>query len=236
MLRQIEFLASDAGGLIPLYWDMQGCVSYADLGRCLADAVRDHLVRFALLGLSPALADEQDALTLLTHVRRLAVRANGELLLLCDEPEALLGIAAKEPAAQRLHRVLTGGAGVRSVMASTCAIYRFYGAGIEPTSPFLGGFDMSHTVGSLAATDARKLILRSQAPAGRMKAPAAVTSAIKDATNNHPLLLQLLCSRLLLEDGSLRMPSDTDLRADSMIASFLSMISGTGPRQIANCS
>jgi len=54
-----------------------------------------------------------------------------------------------------------------------------------------------------------------------MKAPAAVISAIKDATNNHPLLLQLLCSRLLLEDGSLRMPSDTDLRVDSMIASFL---------------
>jgi len=224
LLRQIEFLASDAGHLIPLYWDMQGCVSYADLGRCLADAVRDHLVRFAPLGLPPALADEQDALTLLTHIRRLAVRANRELLLLCDEPEALLEIAANEPAAmQRLHRVLTGGAGVRSVMASTRAIYRLYDVCRDwPTSPFLGGFDMSHTVGSLAATDARKVILRTQAPrGGRIKATAAVLSAIKDATNNHPLLLQHLCSRLLLEDGTLRLPSDADLRVDSMIAGFL---------------
>jgi len=46
-------------------------------------------------------------------------------------------------------------------------------------------------------------------------------AAIKDATNNHPLLLQLLCSRLLDENGELRMPDESDLYVDSMVASFL---------------
>ncbi len=200
LLRQLEFLAPRTGRLVPLYWSLEGCESYADLGRGLADAVRDNLERLAGLGVSPALAAEEDALTLLTHLRRLSTRAHTVLLLLCDETEALLPIARGAPAAmQRLHRLLTGGAGMRTIMASTREAYRLYDVCRDwPTSPFLAGFDMSNTLGSLAPADAKNLIIQSQAPrGGRIKAAAAAISAIKDATNNHPLLLQLLCSRLL---------------------------------------
>lgn len=224
LLRQLELVAPLHGALIPLYWNLEGCASYADLGAALADALRDHLERFAPLAITSALADEADALTLLAHLRRLATRGHAELLLLCDETEALLPIATAEPAAlQRLHRTLTGGAGLRTVMVSTREVYRLYDiCRAWPTSPFLAGFDMSHTLGSLEPADARKLILQSQAPRGsKVKAGAAVISAIKDATNNHPLLLQLLCARLLQEDGSLALPDAAALRVDSMIASFL---------------
>ena len=224
LLRQIELLTPRRGRLVPLHLDMQGCRSYADLGCTLAEVVRDHPDRFSPLGLPVSLADEEDALTLLAQLRRMVARSGRELLLLCDETEALLDIAANEPAAmQRLHRLLTAGAGVRSVMASTRKIYRFYDVCRDwPTSPFLSGFDMAHMLGSLSGTDARSLIIQSHAPrGGRIKATAAVIAAIKDATNNHPLLLQLLCSRLLGEDGELRMPDDADLYVDSMVASFM---------------
>jgi hypothetical protein len=224
LLRQLELLAVRRERLIPLYWDLQGCASYAELGGTLVEAMADHADRFAPLGYGPALADEKDALTLLGHLRRLATRHSRELLLLCDETEALIGICEREPAAmQRLHRALTGGAGARTVMASTREIYRLYDICRDwPTSPFLGGFDMSITLGSLSPADAKNLILQTQAPrGGRIKAPAGAIAAVRDATNNHPLLLQLLCSRLLCDDAALRVPNDADLRVDSMVASFL---------------
>jgi hypothetical protein len=224
LLRQLELLAARGERLTPLHWDMQGCASYAELGVSLAEAVADHADRCAPLGPPSTFADERDALTLLAHMRRLAARGGRELLLLCDETEALIGICEREPAAmQRLHRALTGGAGVRAVMASTREIYCLYDICRDwPTSPFLGGFDMSITLGSLGPADAKSLILQTQAPrGGRIKAPAAAVAAIRDATNNHPLLLQLLCARLLCDDGTLRVPGDADLRVDSMVASFL---------------
>lgn len=224
LLRQLEHLAGHRPPLVPLYWSLEGCTSYADLGRTLAEAVRDNPERLRALGAGTALADEEDALTLLAHLRRLATRGQAELLLLCDETEALLPIAAGEPGAmQRLHRLLTGGAGMRAVLASTREVYRLYDICRGwPTSPFVAGFDMSRTLGSLAAFDAKNLILQSQAPrGGRVKAAAATIAAIKDATNNHPLLLQLLCSRLLCPDGTLALPDDAALSVDSMVAGFL---------------
>ncbi len=169
LLRHLELTASQDGRLVPLYWSLEGCASYAELGRSLAELVRDNLERLAALGLTASLASEEDALTLLTHLRRLATRSQTELLLLCDETEALLPIAAAEPRAmQRLHRLLTGGAGLRVVLASTREVYRLYDICRGwPTSPFLAGFDMSHTLGSLEPADAKNLIVQSQAPAGR---------------------------------------------------------------------
>ncbi len=192
LLRQLELLAGRRGRLVPVYWDMQGCASYAELGATLAEVVADHADRFAPLGLPPALTDEKDALTLLAHLRRLVTRGGRELLLLCDETEALIDICQREPEAmQRLHRALTGRAGVRTVMASTREIYRLYDICRDwPTSPFLGGFDMSITLGGLSPADAKNLILQTQAPrGGRIKAPAAAVAAIRDATNSHPALL-----------------------------------------------
>ena len=223
LLRQLELLAAAGDRYVPLFWDMQGCDSFACIGGYLSDAVRDLPERFEPLGVTDAMLDEGDPLVLLGILRRLARRAGRELLLLGDETEALIGAVRDEPeTAQRFHRQLTGGVGLRVVFASTRQIYRMHDVCCDwPTSPFLSGFDMSQTLGSLEPEAAVALIFQAQAPEEcRVNVAADVVDAIVRATNNHPYLLQLLCSRLFREDGTLRLPSDEDLRLDPILAGF----------------
>jgi DNA-binding Lrp family transcriptional regulator len=223
LLRQLEYLASAEDHLIPLYWDMQGGDTLKRLGQYLADAIRDYSERFEALGLSPAALFEEDVFALLPLLRRLALRADRELLLLCDETEVLIEIAGKEPEAmQRLHRELTGGAGLRVVATSTRAIYQLHDVCRDwPTSPFLAGFDMSQTLGSLSPYSAHALITQAQAPeAERVRAAPDVVGAISDYTNNHPYLIQLLCARLFQPEGWLRPVTADDLHVDPLLKGF----------------
>lgn len=223
LLRHLETLALQGEQLVPLVWDMQGCGNFACLGRYLADAVQENAERFASLGMTDVLMKEEDVLALLGNLRRLALRAGKELLLLCDETEVLVNIARDEPEAmQRLHRLLTGGAGLRVAITSTRQIYRMHDVCRDwPTSSFLAGFDMSHTLGSLAAPAAQALIRQTQAPEGEQVHVAQESvAAISYATNNHPLLLQLLCSRLFQEDRTLRPVAEEDLRVDRLMGGF----------------
>ena len=223
LLRQLELLAAAGDRYVPIYWDMQGCESFTCMGGYLSDAVRDHLERFEPLGVTEAMLDAEDPLALLSSLRRLARRAGRELLLLGDETETLIAAARDEPEAmQRFHRQLTGGAGLRVVFASTRQIYRMHDVCRDwPTSPFLSGFDMSQTLGSLEPKAAEALILQTQAPEdSRVRAATEVVGAIAQATNNHPFLLQILCSRLFVEDGTLWFFDEEDLRADPILAGF----------------
>ncbi|MGQ9490608.1 MAG: hypothetical protein ACUVR4_10610 [Anaerolineae bacterium] len=221
LLRQLELLATTGGRLVPLYWDMQGCNSFACLGRYLADALRDRAAIFEPLGVTQALMDEEDPLALLVNLRRLATRAGRELLLLCDETEVLINIAVAEPEAmQRLHRQLTAGVGLRTVMTSTRQIYQMHDVCHDwPTSPFLSGFDMSLTLGSLEPEAARGLILQTQSN-WQVEATPETVEAISQATNNHPFLIQVLCSRLFITSGKLRDLTPEDLQVDPMLAGF----------------
>jgi len=223
LLRQLELLAAAGDRYVPLFWDMQGCASFTCMGGYLGDAVRDHMERFEPLGVTDALLDHEDPLALLSTLRRLVRRTGRELLLLGDETETLIGAARDEPEAmQRFHRQLTGGAGLRVIFASTRQIYRMHDVCREwTTSPFLSGFDMSQTLGSLEPEAAEALILQTQAPEdSRVQAAAEVVGAIAQATNNHPFLLQILCSRLFDEEGGLRPPNDEDVRVDPILAGF----------------
>ena len=166
LLRQLELLAAAGDRYVPLFWDMQGCGSFTCMGGYLGDAVRDHPERFEPLGVTDAMLDEEDPLALLGTLRRLARRAGRELLLLGDETEVLIGAARDEPeAAQRFHRQLTGGVGLRVIFASTRQIYRMHDVCHDwSTSPFLSGFDMSQTLGSLEPEAAEALVTQAQAP------------------------------------------------------------------------
>ncbi len=223
LLKQLEVLALQEDRLLPLFWDLQGCDSFACLGNYLREAIRDREARFAAAGATENLVNEDDVLALLNALRRLALQGGRELLLLCDETEVLIGIARDEPAAmQRLHRLLTGGAGVRVVMTSTRKIYRMHDACRDwPTSSFLAGFDMSHALGSLAPAAAAALITQGQEPEGkRVQAGPELIETLSYATNNHPFLLQMLCSRLF-DAGTLRPLAEGDLRVDTFLAGFL---------------
>jgi len=225
LLRQLELRAlEDADStLIPIVWDMQGCNSFACLSRYLADAVSDHPERFEPLQLPVKMLRSENASVFLAQARRRAVQAGRELFLLCDETEVLINIARSAPQAmQQLHKQLTAGAGLRVVMTSTRQIYRMHDICRNwPTSSFLAGFDMSHTLGSLGPRAAVELILQAQEPPEQqVRADPATVAAISEATNNHPLLLQVLCSRLFQEDGTLAPLADEHLYVDSILAGF----------------
>jgi DNA-binding NarL/FixJ family response regulator len=221
-LRQLESLALSDDARIPVFWDMQGADSFARLGQYLADAIGTYGPRFAPLGLSPMGLGEEP-LQILRSLRRAMLAAGRELLLLCDETEALLKIARNEPeAVQRLHRELTDGAGLRVVMASTRGIFQLHDICADwPTSPFLEGFDLSQTLGSLSSDAVRALILQAQMPARqRVSAEPEVIEAIQEATNGHPYLVQVMCSRLFQEDGTLRAPLERDFSVEPTLRGF----------------
>jgi hypothetical protein len=221
LLRQLELQAVSEGALAPLYWDMQGGDTIERLGQYLADAVRDASPRFeALIGPSETLP-ENDLLAALALLRRAAMRSGKELLLLCDEAEALVRIVQDAPeAAQRLHRQLTAAPGLRVVMTATRAVYQLHDVCCGwSTSPFLVGFDVSQTLGSLAPSDARALIRQTQAETPVQVEPAIV-DAISECTNDHPYLIQLLCARLFQGEGWLRAINDDDLQVEPGLRGF----------------
>ncbi len=226
LLRQLEMLAlspASAGRFVPVFWDMQGCNTFASLGRYLADALWERLDLLGELGLSSEMIRDENLLTLLPTIRR-AVRAAGrDLLLLCDETEVLIHVARQEPeAVQRLHAELTRGAGLRVVAVSTRQIYELHEVCRGwPTSPFLAGFNMAYTLGSLDDDTARALITQAQADEP-VQAEPDVIAAICELTNRHPYLIQLLCSRLFQSEGYLRPVEAADLVVDPLLAGFLS--------------
>ncbi len=230
LLRQLEAIAlsgehreQSERKLLPIFWDMQGCNTFASLGCYLVDALQERLDQILELGLPNEVAQDENLLTLLPALRRTVRNSGRELLLLCDETEVLVNIARAEPElAQRLHAELTRGAGLRVVAVSTRRIYDLHEVCKSwPTSPFLAGFDLSQTLGSLDPESAQALVTQTQADE-RVQADPAVVETIYDLTNCHPYLLQLLCSRAFQPDGNLRPVEAADLTVDPLLSGFLS--------------
>ena len=222
-LRQLEARALAEGQLVPVFLDMQGCESTLNLGQYLVDAIAEHPKRYDHLGVQPGHLPGE-VVAALKSLRRAAMLSGSKLLLLCDETEALLRLARKEPEAmQRLHGELTSGHGLRVVMASTRAIYQMQDVCAEwPTSPFLEGFDLSQTLGCLSPHNVRALVSQTQALADEhVHADAEIADQIVEATNGHPYLVQVLCSRLFLDDGTLRAPVERDFAVEPTLRGFL---------------
>ncbi len=226
LLRQLEALAlaGEAGErrTLPIFWDMQGCNTFASLGRYLADALQERLDQVLALGLPKEIIQDENLLTLLPALRRAVRNAGRELLLLCDETEVLINLASTEPElAQRFHAELTRGAGLRVVAVSTRRIYQLHAVCASwPTSSFLAGFDMSQTLGRLDPESALALVTQTQANE-LVRADPAVIETICDLTNYHPYLMQLLCSRVFQPAGSLRPVETADLAVDSLLGGFI---------------
>ena len=127
LLRHLEFLAQSDTRLLPVFWDLQGCDTFKQVGKYLADTVNECSEQFLALGLASSALAQEDALTLLPRLRRAAHKAGREVLLLCDETEPLLKIAQGTPKSmQRLHGELTAGNGLRVVVTSTQATYELH--------------------------------------------------------------------------------------------------------------
>lgn len=221
LLRQLEYLTAESDTYLPLFWDMQGSPNLTELGAELVYVIEDEFERFVPLEPELELLRGQDATEILRQLRRYARAAGRTLLLLCDEAEALLQIARDDPnGLMRLRRVLLSNNGLRVVMTSTKILSQVNELNQNwQTSPFLFGFGLRNLKG-LADEAALALIRHSQDPE-----PVQVTDdlaqQISFLTGNHPYLIQILCSRLFTEEGSLRNIEPQDLMLDSTLQDYL---------------
>lgn len=225
LLRQIEWLTDRPGSpFVPLFWDVQGLATAEqfseDLCWCLDAAVE----RFAPYQLDIDALRQLDVATILRRVYR-AVGAHGRtLLLLIDEAEVLMQIAATDPAwLARLRRTVQEGS-MRTIITSTRALAQLMDQDTPiATSPFLFGFHMI-TLWPLKRDGAIELIHRAQTDTPIAVEPGLVEQILHH-TNHHPYLLQALCEQLFVPDGrgggTLRPIQDDDLVVSHMLAGLI---------------
>ena len=217
LLRQLD--QQGRKDYLPIYWDMQGCVTADDLRDELVFALEDRAEQWERLGVDLAAIAKEDAANVLRKVCRQAEKEDVRILLLIDEPEALIEMAQSEPAAiQRLRAAFQRPANLRVVMASTKSLMRLHEITQDwPTSPFLYDFAPLYLDG-LEPEEAEKLVRQQQRNPVRVS-PDAIRR-IHVYTGDHPYLLQWLCYHLYRPDHSLRMPRKQDVVVDASLASL----------------
>ncbi len=215
LLRQLDIEAGPA--YIPVFWDMQGCQSSEDLSAELYYAIEEKTARFKALGFDVKTLQKTDVRDMLRTVARVAGEHKLRILLLIDEPEVLIPMAQQDKIlVRRLRAALQRPANVRVILSSTKSFTRIDRLENEwETSPFLYGFTTRYLAG-LTPTEASALIRQTQS-ARPVAASEEVVRHIQWHTNNHPYLLQWLCSQVYQENHSLRMPTEEDLMIDNML-------------------
>lgn len=235
LLRQIEFLTQGQSPFVPLFFDLQGVGTAEECNQELYYALEDTADRFAALGMSVAALADEDAATVLRILRRAATAADRQLLLLIDEPEALISLVKADTAyVQRLYKVMMASPGIRVIMASTKGLLRLNDqASAWPTSPFLIAFAPRNLAGLDAASTAQ--LIRQEQSDRPVAASPELVGQIRQVTGDHPYLVQILCQRLWQENDSLRDVTPADLLVDDMLSGFFFNDFGTlspGERRI----
>ena len=215
MLKQLEHLTADGGrGYLPVYWDLEGCDEPEALDGDFEEALQNAGDRLTRLGLDREIPAGESFLAAIGRLRRALAARGMHLLLLLDEAEELIHLAAQSPALLRkLRRALLSQEGVRTVIASGARLWQLAEGGSD-TSPFLHGFAPPAYVGSLDDTAAIQLV-RLALSAGPGLAEATLL-AVARRGGHHPYLLQLLCAQLRQLGGSLQDAGTLDAAADAV--------------------
>ena len=223
LLRQLEYLTDNRESrYVPLFWDLQGCSSPADLSNELTMAVEDVSSRFAGLGVDFTELEGEDAATVLRRLSRSIARNGRQLLLLVDEAEVLIEIARQDAAwLARLRKSMQEGR-LRTIIASTKLLTTLNAHSSDwMTSPFLFGFQMVN-LWTLHPEGAKALVRQGQS-ASPVTASEGLVERVLTVTNSHPYLIQHLCQRLYIPGiggGSLREMRNEDLAVDHMLAGY----------------
>jgi hypothetical protein len=220
LLHQLEFLTLSSHIYVPLFLDLQGIASLDDLAIELIYAVEEAQERFEKLVVDVDLLRNWDAVGVIRLLRRYARAADRVLLLLIDEAEALLAIAERDPLGlAKLRKALQDYPGMRVVMTSTKLLSKLneVTAGWE-TSPFLFGFALRNLAG--LQDEASTALIRRTQDAEQVRVSDDLLQQIRQLTNSHPYLTQVLCNRLFEDEGYLRPLADADLALDSTLDGF----------------
>jgi len=220
LLRQLEYLTLSDETYVPLFWDMEGCATFADLSAELFYALEDVAERFQVLGVDPAELRRRDVAGILRILQRQARAAGRKVLLLCDEVEALIPAGRQDPQGLALLRAaLQRGEGLRVIMTSTKALSRLNDLCRDwHTSPFLFGFGLRNLFG--LAPEAAEALIRQKQEKEPVEVAPELVQEIRWHTNDHPFLIQYLCQRLFQEEGRLRPIEPPDLLPDVMLTSL----------------
>jgi len=198
-LKQLEHLVEERASsrLVPVFWDLEGTDDNEALAFSFEEALADAEQRLAAAGVAIGEIIDADLFRMLGALRRRLQARERILLLLCDEVEELIGLAARsEVTVRRLRRSLLAHGGMRSVLASGPRLWNL--AGGTETSPFLDGFLPPLYLGSLGPATARALVQQSQLADGiRPELSTADVDAICRWGGGHPFLLQLLSKRVI---------------------------------------
>jgi hypothetical protein len=225
LLRHLEFMTDTAGsGLLPLYWDMQGCENSADLSYELYLALDDVRSRFEALRVDVSHCEGEDALAILARLGSALRRADRQLLLLVDEAEVLTKIAVREHAWLGDLRTELFAGGHKTILTSTKLLSQIIDLTFSAAAPpFLAGVNIIHLT-NLDVVSAISLVEQRQETMPFVVAPEIV-EFILATTNRHPYLMQFLCQRLCVDDGgarpTLRPPTEADLEPDQILTGYL---------------
>jgi hypothetical protein len=227
LLRQLELVTDRPDSIhIPLFWDLQGGLTPADLTRELRIALEDAAERFHRAGVEPDVTPDDDAVTIVRRLARGLMKQERHLLLLMDEAETLMQVARTDPFwLARLRLALQEG-NVRTIIASTRALTGLMQQSAEwVTSPFLFGFHMV-ILWPLHREGAEELVHQVQA-GGTVRVDPSLLEEILCCTNHHPYLIQYLCEQLYQVDadgqGYLRPLQDEDLAVNQLLASYFEL-------------
>ncbi len=226
LLRQLEWLTSrDATApYVPLFWDLQGCECADDLDYELFVAVEDVADRFTPLGVDVDGLYGMDASRIIRTLQRTLRAQEKQLLLLVDEAEALINVAANSRSElARLRKTIQNGSG-RTIITATKLLMQLNELTASwLTSPFLFGFSLVN-LWSLDVQATRDLITQKQGE-HPVQVDEALIQEIMVHTHRHPYLTQYLCHRLFQVDedgqGYLRPIREDDLTADHLLTGFL---------------
>jgi len=208
---------------VPIFWDLQGCRSSSDTASELAYSLEEAHARFQQRGIDVHMRTDQDAADVLRILGRKCAGQGIRPLLLIDEAEALIQIAASEQAwLAKLRKTLQEG-NLRSIVTSTKLLAQLneMNAGWT-TSPFLFGFNLANLW--QLDLEAAHALIRQEQSANPVRVEDALADEILRHTNCHPYLIQFLCQRLFTVDdrgrGILREPEDEDLNPDQILSGF----------------
>ncbi len=206
LLRQLELHAGERGW-VALYWDLQGVDGAEELALSFADALLEAEEVLAAHGIALAAEEGEDAPAALSRLLPALATRGVPLLLLVDEADELLRLAAaaatSDDSASRsiaeLGEILLVDSRSRVVLAASP---RAAGHGAQATGDagggLLAGVDAPRYLGLLADDEARALVRQSQLPpASRPPFDEAAVTAVCRLGGNHPMLLQLLGRRSL---------------------------------------
>ncbi len=210
LLKAAEHQAANSSRYLPLFWDMQGDTSEAQLIESLLEAI-EYAQWSELDNRWSGFDLPEAAQTINEALRQVAAHARqyeAHLLLLCDEVEGLNQLGQHDPRVlSALRRVMQHHPAIRTILTSTRRLSRLYAIQQhQDTSLFLEGLEPRY----LAHFDdetANQVICRLQSD-NPITVDELLLANLRSFSGNHPLILQKICSQLFDPDINRLRPFD----------------------------